>query len=310
MPRKKTKLEVVGELKAVPMEKIVTGGNDRKWFDPDQLQELASSIATEGLLQAITVRPIKDLEGNPWYELIAGERRYRAVSLLGWITINANVVEMTDEQASAAMLMENTGRADLLPMEEAFAYQRRVTEFNWPLDKIANMAGVSVDRVKKRIRLTTLVEEIHPMVNSGQIPLAHAEAMTVLDPDKQRAAVKVLAAGAVTAKDFQGIVAKMNAVEPDSLFDLTEFFIQEMERHSFALGGKNAKVDVPTSAKLPEVKFTMADTCGEVIYNYIQDLAAQGCDSEAAALGNLYKVLVYYNWAKLPRNLAPTPSNS
>jgi ParB family chromosome partitioning protein len=83
------------------------------------------------------------------YEIVAGERRYRAVKLLGWIHIPAIVRELSDEAASAIMLAENTGRADLNPIEEANAYQRRVTTFGWSAERIADVAGVSKDRVTR-----------------------------------------------------------------------------------------------------------------------------------------------------------------
>jgi len=299
MPRKK-KLEVVGELNAVPVEKILTGGNDRKFFDQGKLQELASSIAEKGLLQAITVRPVT-VEGEVWYELIAGERRYRAIMLLGWVTVPATVAEMTDEEASVAMLMENTGRADLLPMEEAFAYQRRANDFAWPVEKIAEKAGVSPDRVKKRMKLTLLCDELHPLVNSGQLPLGHAEALTALDHDKQRAAVRVFSRGnGISLREFQVVIAEMNAVPAASLFDLEQFFILELETKSFTLSGKNAQVNVPTSATLPSPQATGKDGVGDVMFNYIRVLQSAGHMAEAEAIGNLFSVLVKGNWVKLP----------
>lgn len=303
MARKKTKLEVVGEVVAIPVTKVLTGSNDRTFFDENGLLELAASIAKEGLLQPITVRPV-EVEGEKFYDLVAGERRFRAVQKLKWIEINAHVREMSEESALAAMLMENTGRRDLLPMEEAYAYQRRIDKFGWTVEKIADVAGVSVDRVKKRIRLSNLVEEIHPLVNSGDLPLGHAEALATLDPDKQRAAVRVYSSGSgVTLRDFQTIVQQMNAAEEASLFDLEQFFVSELEKGSAALRGKAAQVNVPTSSALPKPTVTGKDSTGDVIFRYIQDLLAEGKDSEAAAVGNVFDVLVKSNFVKLPSSL-------
>ena len=106
------------EIANIPVSSIAAGNNDRKEFDPVKLEELAASIAAHGLAQPITVRPLSGL--IPGFEIVAGERRFRAISrVLQWDTIPAIVRDLDDEAASAIMLAENTGRADLNPIEEA-----------------------------------------------------------------------------------------------------------------------------------------------------------------------------------------------
>jgi hypothetical protein len=113
---------------------IVPGDNDRQAFEPVALQELADSIAAHGLAQPITVRPI----AGGLYQIVAGERRFRAMQLLGWERVPALVRDLDDRQASAIMLVENLNRVDLNPIDEARAYSKRMTEFSWAVSDIAH----------------------------------------------------------------------------------------------------------------------------------------------------------------------------
>src|SRR5215813_13797029 len=112
----------------IPCTQIVAGNNDRKDFNDERMQALADSIRTNGLAQPITVRPIADER----YEIVAGERRFRAVSqILKHKTIPCIVRAMDDEMAAALMLVENTGRQDLTPYEQACAYKARMDVYGW-----------------------------------------------------------------------------------------------------------------------------------------------------------------------------------
>ena len=124
----------------VPIDAIAPGDNDREDFDAAALQELADSIGQYGLAQPITVRPV----GRDRFQIVAGERRWRACRLLGWPTIPALVREMDDETASGVMLLENVQRAELNPIEEARAYARRMARFGWDVDRVAAAANVAV----------------------------------------------------------------------------------------------------------------------------------------------------------------------
>lgn len=285
-----------------------TACNDRQEFDPDKLAELAESIRANGLAQPIIVRPAQhpDKPGIK-YEIVAGERRYRAVAwVLKWESIPAIVREMTDEHASAIMLVENTGRADLLPTEEAQGFRKRIEQFGWDEAKVAEVAGKSVEYVRGALKLLNLLPEFWPMVNSGQLPIGHAREASQLPPDKQRAAIRVFAqSNGMNFAQFTTVVRSMAEADQASLFGLEEFFIEESKKYdNSVLSGLKARVNVPTSNELPAVQYTMAMTAGEVIHQYINDLVATGHEREAAAIGNLYTVLVKYSWVKLPRNIA------
>lgn len=165
-------------------------GNDRTTFDQTALQELADSIRTNGLAQPITVRPLADGK----FQLIAGERRYRAHVLLQAATIRAVVTPMDDERAAAVMLVENTGRKDLDPIDEARAYARRRDEFNWDEKTIAERAGVGIQTVRNRLALLTLRADLQDIVKTGVLPIGYALviAQAGLDNNRQMIALQNL----------------------------------------------------------------------------------------------------------------------
>lgn len=177
-------------IKHVPYEQIVPGDNDRKKFDEQALQELAESIASEGLLQPISIRPI----GNGLNCIIAGERRYRAMGLLGWEAVPAIITTLDDERASAAMLAENIHRVDLNPIEEALAFQSRMDKFGWETAEVAEKAHVTSTLVTQRLKLLRLAPEIQDLVASEQLKPAYAQVLAwyELSNDFQRLAVREL----------------------------------------------------------------------------------------------------------------------
>lgn len=136
------------EVQMVPVALIAPGDNDREEFAETALRELADSIAQHGLAQPITVRP-----SDGGYQIVAGERRWRAVRLLGWKAIPALVRELSDETASAIMLLENIQRAELNPIEEARAYRKRMMQFGWNAAQTARAANVPEERVRMRLML-------------------------------------------------------------------------------------------------------------------------------------------------------------
>src|SRR5579871_1441313 len=175
------------ELTSIACSSIIAGNNDRTVFDETALAALAESIKQGGLAQPITVRPLYDVDPTI-YQIVAGERRFRAVSqILGWTEIDCIIKELTDEEAAGVMLMENTSRADLDPIDEANAYDRRMKQYNWTAAICAERAGVSVNQVNFRLRLLTLVPDIQSLVRCGSMPLGHAShlALAGLDANLQ-----------------------------------------------------------------------------------------------------------------------------
>lgn len=164
-------------------------GNDRTIFDEQALRDLADSIRVNGLAQPVTVRPLE----SGRYQLIAGERRFRAHKLLEVETIKAIVRPMTDDEASAIMLVENTGRKDLDPIDEARAYQRRIGG-GWDKKTLAEKAGVTQQHITNRLKLLDLRPDIQHLVRTGNMQIGYALilAESELDNNRQLIALKRL----------------------------------------------------------------------------------------------------------------------
>lgn len=286
----------------LPVQQIVPGNNDRKHFDPAALADLAASIAAHGLAQPITVRPF----GKGW-QIVAGERRFRAISqVLQWGEAPCIVRNLDDEQASAIMLAENTGRADLDPIEEANAYQERMTRFDWSAAKVAEVAGVSEDVVRRRLLLLDLHPDVQHLVAKKHLPLGHAETMTRLDANRQLIAMRIYReAKAMPLNTFIRVVSDLYEEQAqDALFDLESFWMEHAaEMAATPVRGKRAVVNVPTRDDLPAPEMKTTDTTSAVIMRYILHLDAHGLHQEAAAIGTLYKALIHSNSMALPETV-------
>jgi len=290
----------------IPTAKVRAGSNDRKDFNERALHELASSIAQHGLAQPITVRP---MEGGACYEIVAGERRFRAMSqILKWDTVPALVRELDEAEAAAIMLVENTSRVDLDPVAEAAAYQVRIERFGWTPQQIAETAGVSVERVKNRLQLLALAEDIQHYVRIGQFPLGHAQLLNGLDKNRQRIALKIFnSAKAMPLSRFRDVVAKLQeeqtAEQQLDMFSLELKMVEEFASDEVkVVRGKKARTGAPTRKDLPAVRSRWDDKTGDIIDRYILDLIAAGKENEAATIGTLYNALVALNCAQVPVN--------
>ena len=174
MPFFKTK----PELKQISIDQLSRGQyQPRQHFDSTQLHELAESIKTTGgLLQPIVVRPRKS--GN--YEIIAGERRWRAAALAGLTEISCLVSQYTDEQALQASIIENTSRTDLNPIEEAQAYQRLIDEFNYLHEEVAAAVGKSRTTITNILRLLKLDPRVQKFLVSEILSEGHGKILAGL----------------------------------------------------------------------------------------------------------------------------------
>lgn len=149
----------------------------RQHFDPEKLQELADSIkSTDGLLQPIVARPL----ANGTYEIVAGERRWRAAQLAGLMEVSCLVFAYTDEQALQAGIVENISRADLNPIEEAKAYQRLIDEFGYLHEEIAASVGKSRTVITNSLRLLKLDERVQQMLITAELSEGHGKILAAL----------------------------------------------------------------------------------------------------------------------------------
>jgi ParB family chromosome partitioning protein len=154
----------------------------RKEFRAEELAELESSLRASGLLQPITVRPATSGTG---YELVAGERRLRAATRLGWTEIPAVVKELDDRTLLTLALVENLQRADLNPIEEAEGYQRLIAEFSLTQQQVAEVIGKDRSTVANLLRLLNLPASVRRLLQDGALTLGHARALLALGNEQQ-----------------------------------------------------------------------------------------------------------------------------
>ncbi len=174
----------------------------RKNFDEDALQELADSIKQFGLLQPILVQPRGD-----YYEIVAGERRWRAAKLAGLKEVPVIIRNLTEQEILEIALIENIQRENLNPIEEAQAYKKLLTEFNLKQDEVAERVSKSRAAVTNSMRLLKLSEEVQQMVISDMISTGHARALLAIeDPDEQYALAQRIFDEKLSVRDIEKIV--------------------------------------------------------------------------------------------------------
>ena len=181
-------------LRLLPIDLIQRGKyQPRLTIRPEALQELANSIRAQGIVQPIVVRPLGD---SGRYELIAGERRWRAAQLVGLQELPAIVKSVPDRTAMSIALIENIQREQLNPLEEAQALQRLLNEFGMTHQEVAEAIGRSRATVSNLLRLLELGTETRSLLEAGQIEMGHARALLALQgPDQSRLAAQVVAQG-------------------------------------------------------------------------------------------------------------------
>ena len=181
-------------LKKLPLHKIEPNPDQpRRDFDPEELEELAESIRTHGVIQPLTVREM----ANGYYQIIAGERRWRASRLAGLEEIPAVIIEADDKKAMELALIENLQRSDLNPVEEANGYDALIREYGLTQEEAAARVGKSRPAVANALRLLSLCEGVLDKVRSGELTAGHARAILQLKSEKKQleAAQKISALG-------------------------------------------------------------------------------------------------------------------
>ena len=173
-------------LKTLPLQKVEPNpAQPRKSFDPDELQELADSIAMHGVIQPLTVR----LLPSGYYQIIAGERRWRAARLAGLTEIPVVVIEADDKKAMELALIENLQRADLNPVEEALGYQQLISEYGMTQEQAAERVGKSRPAVANALRLLSLSRPVQDLLAEGRLSAGHARALLTIRSDAEQYAV-------------------------------------------------------------------------------------------------------------------------
>ena len=197
-----------GAPSSLPVTQLQAGKyQPRTRMDEGALSELAASIKSQGIMQPVLVRPV----GEGRYEIIAGERRFRAAQLAGLDEIPVLVREVDDQSAAAMALIENIQREDLNPLEEAQGLQRLVKEFGLTHELAAQAVGRSRSAASNLLRLLNLAEPVQTMLMAGDIDMGHARALLALDRAAQITAANQIAAKKMSVRETESLVKKLSA---------------------------------------------------------------------------------------------------
>ncbi len=210
-------------LKALPVDLVIPGPyQPRSIFDADRLEELAESIRQQGVIQPVIVRA----RGDKQFELIAGERRWRAAQIAGIEKIPAIIREVPDEIAIAMALVENIQRENLNPIEEATALRRLVDEFQMTHQEAGDAVGRSRPAVSNLLRLLELSEEVRELVDARHLEMGHARALLTLEPSMQAQAAREVVRKGLSVRETEQLVKRMKnpparktqTIDPDTRY--------------------------------------------------------------------------------------------
>jgi ParB family chromosome partitioning protein len=205
--------EVKEHLNRLPVDLIQRGRyQPRREFDPDALRELADSIAAQGVIQPVVVRPVE----NERYELIAGERRWRAAQQAGLDEIPVVIKEVTEEAAMAMGLIENIQREDLNPLEEANALSRLLHEFGLTHQEVAKAVGKSRTTVTNLLRLLELNEDVKQLVETRRLEMGHARALLGLQGEAQSKAADQVVKRGLSVRETERLVRRLQGEAVES----------------------------------------------------------------------------------------------
>ena len=180
----------------------------RTRMDEGALNELAASIRAQGMLQAILVRPVASHNGTQRYEIIAGERRFRAAQLAGLDTVPVLVKDVDDQAAAAMALIENIQREDLNPLEEAQGIHRLISDFDFTHEQAAGAVGRSRSAVSNLLRLLNLAKPVQTMLMASDIDMGHARALLAVDAAMQITLANQIVARRMSVREAEKLVTQ------------------------------------------------------------------------------------------------------
>ncbi len=231
------------EITSLPLQKVEPNPNQpRRQFDPEELQALADSIAEHGILQPLAVRAGND----GYYQIIAGERRWRAARLVGLSQVPVVVLEADDRKVMELALVENLQRQDLNPMEEAEGYHALMEQHGMTQEQAAQAVGKSRPAVANALRLLALPEEVRSFVTSGALSAGHARAILSLSGEKlQKTAAQKIVALRLSVRQAEAMCRSMAAKKPEPepvSNPLTVDYVAECEKALTRHLGRKVKI--------------------------------------------------------------------
>lgn len=268
--------EASGELINVPIAKVEPRSDQpRTYFDEAALQELSDSIAQYGLIQPIVVRKLE----NGYYQIIAGERRWRASRMAGLIEVPVRVISANDRRTAELALVENLQREDLNPIEEAKGYKALIEEFGLTQEEAAQSVGRSRPAITNSMRLLSLSEPVLKLVESGKLSAGHARALLPLSDEilQKSVADKVIAIGLSVRKTEQLVSKTIKKLREAELYQPEETNTVEVDYI--------AELESSLSQKLArKVKLDMGKRGGRIVLEFY------GNDDREALIANLERM--------------------
>jgi len=200
------------ELRNIDIDLIERGPwQPREHFDEETLQELADSIATQGVVQPIVVRQKTDLDGKGRFEIVAGERRWRASQKAGLSKVPAVIKTFDDQTAAAVSLIENIQRENLNPLEESSALKRLINEFDMTHQQVADTVARSRASVSNLLRLQDLNPDVKTLLAMRDIEMGHARALLAIDGLEQSRVAKDVARKGLSVRETEALIRKISA---------------------------------------------------------------------------------------------------
>ncbi len=232
----------------------------RKTFDHEPLEALADSIAQFGVIQPIVVRENKSAEGT--YEILAGERRWRAAKMAGLSEIPAVILEGDDLKAAQVSVIENVQREDLNPIEEALAYQTLLDGFHLTQEEVSRQVGKSRSAIANLLRLLDLPDEVLEMVKTGKLSAGHARALLGLkNPEHMVTLANKIIEKDLSVRDVEKTIRLLNYEPGNAMPQSNEeiqkkSYIKDIERRALSAIGRKVKIVQSPKKKVLEVSYS------------------------------------------------------
>ncbi|MHA3061229.1 MULTISPECIES: ParB/RepB/Spo0J family partition protein [unclassified Acinetobacter] len=231
-----------GQFKNIDVNLLKRGEyQPRRFMNEEALQELAASIEKHGVMQPIVIRPVDD-ERYP-YEIIAGERRWRAAQLAGLTEIPAIVREMNDQVAIALALIENIQRQDLNPIDQAMALQRFHEEFGLSHQEIADTVGKARTTISNLLRLLTLAEPVKELMQTGILDMGHARAILTLKAKDQERIADIVIEKSLSVRQTEQLVREFNTPKNEKVKPVPSPDLEQLTQKLSERFNANVQID-------------------------------------------------------------------
>lgn len=253
-----------GAVTKLPLQKVEPNPDQpRRTFDEEELQALADSIAAHGILQPLAVRA----SGGGFYQIIAGERRWRAARMAGLTQVPAIIIEADDRKAMELAMIENLQREDLNPIEEAEGYQLLMSQYNMTQEETAQRVGKSRSAVANALRLLNLCPPVRAMVEDGRLTNGHARALLPLSPALQETAAASILKNDLSVRQTELLVKKLTAEkrEKPSPTGVTVDYAQEAARDLGSSLGRGCRIVTGRKKGRIELEYYSVDDLNDLL---------------------------------------------